>query len=102
MTEIQFCGEICSRPLLAARYHEKFEFCCKLTKHNIKTNTNSVVNCTLRFRLKVSFEMEISEIIMETFTLGTAIGLNMTHNVSFCAESVNAAAWNRSSEVGGS
>ena len=30
--------------------------------------------------------MEISEIIMETFTLGTAIGLNMTHN---------AAAWNR-------
>ena len=39
--------------------------------------------------------MEISEIIMETFTLGTAIGLNMTHNASFCAESVNAAAWNR-------
>ena len=35
--------------------------------------------------------MEISEIIMETFTLGTAIGLNMTHNASFCAESVNAA-----------
>ena len=30
--------------------------------------------------------MEISEIIMETFTLGTAIGLNMT---------LNAAAWNR-------
>ena len=30
--------------------------------------------------------MEISEIIMETFTLGTAIGLNMTHN---------AASWNR-------
>ena len=30
--------------------------------------------------------MEIFEIIMETFTLGTAIGLNMTHN---------AAAWNR-------
>ena len=30
--------------------------------------------------------MEICEIIMETFTLGTAIGLNMTHN---------AAAWNR-------
>ena len=39
--------------------------------------------------------MEISEIIMETFTLGTAIGLNMTHNVSFWAESVNAAAWSR-------
>ena len=38
--------------------------------------------------------MEISDIIMETFTLGTAIGLNMTHNASFCAESVNAAAWN--------
>ena len=36
--------------------------------------------------------MEISDIIMETFTLGTAIGLNMTHNASFCAESVNAAA----------
>ena len=34
--------------------------------------------------------MEISEIIMETFTLGTAIGLNMTHNASFRAESVNA------------
>ena len=33
--------------------------------------------------------MEISEIIMETFTLGTAIGSNMTHNSSFCA------AWNR-------
>ena len=32
---------------------------------------------------------------METFTLGTAIGLNMTHNASFWAESVNAAAWNR-------
>ena len=44
--------------------------------------------------------MEISDIIMEKFTLGTAIGLNMTHNVSFCAESVNAAAWNRPSEVG--
>ena len=39
--------------------------------------------------------MEISEIIMEMFTLGTAIGLNMTHDASFCAESVNAAAWNR-------
>ena len=39
--------------------------------------------------------MEISEIIMESFTLGTAIGLNMTHNASFCAESVNAAPWNR-------
>ena len=36
--------------------------------------------------------MEISEIM---FTLGTAIGLNMTHNASFWAESVNAAAWNR-------
>ena len=33
--------------------------------------------------------MEISE------TLVTAIGLNMTHNASFYAESVNAAAWNR-------
>ena len=39
--------------------------------------------------------MEISEIIMETFTLGTAIGLNMTHNASIWAESVNAASWNR-------
>ena len=39
--------------------------------------------------------MEISEILMETFTLGTAIGLNMTHNASFYAESVNASAWNR-------
>ena len=39
--------------------------------------------------------MEISEIIMETFTLRTAIALNMTHNASFCAESVNAAALNR-------
>ena len=38
--------------------------------------------------------MEISDIIMELFTLGTAIGLNMTHNAFFCAESVNAAAWN--------
>ena len=44
--------------------------------------------------------MEISDIIMEMYTLGTAIGLNMTHNASFCAESVNAAAWNRPSEVG--
>ena len=44
--------------------------------------------------------MEISDIIMETFTLGTAIGLNMTHNASFCAESVNAAAWNRPREAG--
>ena len=39
--------------------------------------------------------MEISEIIMEICTLGTAIGLNMTHDASFCAESVDAAAWNR-------
>ena len=39
--------------------------------------------------------MEISEIIMEAFTLGTAISLNMTHKVSFYAESVNAAACNR-------
>ena len=30
---------------------------------------------------------------METFTLGTAIGLNM--NASFYADSVNAAAWNK-------
>ena len=37
---------------------------------------------------------------METFTLnGTAIGLNMTHNASFCAESLNAAAWNRAGLV---
>ena len=48
--------------------------------------TLDVVNCTLRFRLQISFQMEISEIIMETFTLGTASGLNMTHNTSFCAE----------------
>ena len=39
--------------------------------------------------------MDISEIIMETFTLGTATGLNMTYNASFFAKSVNAAAWNR-------
>ena len=32
---------------------------------------------------------------MKTFTPGTAIGLNRTHNVSFCGESVNGAAWNR-------
>ena len=32
---------------------------------------------------------------MERFTLGTAIGLNMTRNASFCAESVNATTWNR-------
>ena len=34
--------------------------------------------------------MVISEMIMETFTLGTAIGLNMTHD---------AAVWNRASLV---
>ena len=39
--------------------------------------------------------MEISEIIMETFTLGTVLGLNMTHDASFCAKNVNAAVWNR-------
>ena len=39
--------------------------------------------------------MQISEIMMETFILRTAIGLNMTHSASFCAERVNAAAWNR-------
>ena len=39
--------------------------------------------------------MEISEIMMETFILRTDIGLNMTHSGSFCAECVNAAAWNR-------
>ena len=50
--------------------------------------------------MKISFEMEISGIIMETFTLGTAIGLNITHNASFYAESVNAAAWNRARLVG--
>lgn len=33
--------------------------------------------------------MEISEIIMETFTVGTAM------NASFYADSVNAAAWNK-------
>ena len=38
--------------------------------------------------------MEISEILMETFTLDIAIGLNMTH-AFFYAESVNAAVWNR-------
>ena len=32
--------------------------------------------------------------IMEMFTLRTAISLNMTHNASFYAESVNAAEWN--------
>ena len=36
--------------------------------------------------------MEFNEIIMETFTLGTAIGLK---NASFYAASVNPAAWNR-------
>ena len=40
--------------------------------------------------------MEISKII----TLSTAIFLNMTHNASFYAESVNAAAWNRARLVG--
>ena len=44
-----------------------------------------VVNCTLRFRFKISFKMEITEIIMETFTLGTAIGLNMTRNAMLTA-----------------
>ena len=39
--------------------------------------------------------MEISGIIMETFTLGTVVGFNRTHNASFYAESVNAAPWNR-------
>ena len=38
--------------------------------------------------------MEISQIIRESLTLGTAIGLNMTHDASFSAESVDAAAWN--------
>ena len=32
---------------------------------------------------------------METFTLDTAIGLNITHAFFFYAESVNAAVWNR-------
>ena len=40
------------------------------------------------------------EFCKHNFTLGTAIGLNTMHNASFCAETVNAAAWNRSSEVG--
>ena len=44
--------------------------------------------------------MEISGIIMETFTLDTVIGLNITHNTSFYAESVNAAAWNRARLIG--
>ena len=52
-------------------------------------------SCKLRFCLNVSFEKEISGIIMETFTLGTIVGLNITHNASFYAEVVNAAAWNR-------
>ena len=52
-------------------------------------------SCKLRFCLNVSFEKEISGIIMETFTLGTFVGLNITHNASFYAEGVNAAAWNR-------
>ena len=38
--------------------------------------------------------MEISEILMETFTLDIAIGLNMTH-AFFYAEGVNSAVWNR-------
>ena len=33
----------------------------------------SVVNCTLRFRLKISFSMEISEILMERFTLSLVL-----------------------------
>ena len=37
--------------------------------------------------------MEIFEMIMGTFTLGTAIGLNI--NASFNAGSVHAAAWNK-------
>ena len=37
--------------------------------------------------------MEIFEIKMETFTLGTAIGLIM--NVSFYVDSVDAAAWSK-------
>ena len=52
-------------------------------------------SCKLRFCLNVSFEKKISGIIMETFTLGTIVGLNITHNASFYAEGVNAAAWNR-------
>ena len=36
---------------------------------------------------------------METLTLGTAIGLNITHNATFYAESINAAAWNRATLV---
>ena len=39
--------------------------------------------------------MEIAEIIMETLTLGTAIGLNITYNASFYTDSVNVAAWDK-------
>ena len=65
-----------------------------------KQNALLLLPIVRRFRLKISFEMEISGIIMETFTLGTAIGLNITHNASFYAESINAAAWNRARLVG--
>ena len=47
----------------------------------------------LRFPFEDLLYLKISDIIMETFTLGTAIGLNM--NASFYADSVNASAWNK-------
>ena len=64
------------------------------------TNALLLLSIVRRLRLKISFEMEISGIIMETFTFGITIGLNITHNASFYAESVNAAAWNRARLVG--
>ena len=36
---------------------------------------------------------------MEPFTLGTAVGLNTTHNAFFYTGSVNAATWNRATLV---
>ena len=47
--------------------------------------------CCYVFLLKISFNWKFPQ--SETFTLRTAIGLNI--NVSFYADSVNAAAWNK-------
>ena len=47
--------------------------------------------CCYLFLLKISFNWKCPR--LETFTLGTAMGLNI--NVSFYADSVNAAAWNK-------
>ena len=47
--------------------------------------------CCYLFLLKISFNWKCPR--LETFTLGTATGLNI--NVSFYADSVNAAAWNK-------